>query len=341
MASKQLVRELKSFVLPKTTVTDKELGAGSYGRVVEVDLSGTICAAKFIHKSLVPNESSGTQTYQAQRFAEECHLMSKLRHPNIVQFLGLCTDSTESPFPGLVMERLRCSLDDVLTKYPPTEQVIPLGVKCSVLQDVARGLLFLHSHSPPIVHRDLSARNVLLNSAMEAKLADFGVARIIDASSMTSNPGTALYMPPEAMESKSYSTSLDVFSFGHLMLFTLTQEFPKNLKAANYTVKSKLVPRTEVERRDEYFALLETQLLKKNHLLIKMTKECLANCPEKRPPIEDVLKPLESVKSTLSDNYEQSTRLELILAIEEHKRKVCRALKLFEDGGEERRKGKR
>ena len=267
--------------------------------------------------------------------------MSKLRHPNIVQFLGLCTDSTESPFPGLVMERLRCSLDDVLTKYPPTEQVIPLGVKCSVLQDVARGLLFLHSHSPPIVHRDLSARNVLLNSAMEAKLADFGVARIIDASSMTSNPGTALYMPPEAMESKSYSTSLDVFSFGHLMLFTLTQEFPKNLKAANYTVKSKLVPRTEVERRDEYFALLETQLLKKNHLLIKMTKECLANCPEKRPPIEDVLKPLESVKSTLSDNYEQSTRLELILAIEEHKRKVCRALKLFEDGGEERRKGKR
>ena len=340
MASKPLQEELKSFVLPKTTVTDKELGVGSYGRVVEVDLSGTICAAKFIHEILV--SQAQTYMYVTKRFAEECHLMTKLRHPNIVQFLGLCTvTDSKSSFPGLVMERLRCSLDDVLTKYPPTEQVIPLGVKCSVLQDVARGLLFLHSHSPPIVHRDLTTRNVLLNSAMEAKLADFGVARIVDASSMTSNPGNALYMPPEAMESKSYSTSLDVFSFGHLALFTFTQVFPQNLKAANYTVKGKLVARTEVERRDEYFALLEAQLQKRNHLLIKMTKECLANCPEKRPPIEAVLKPLESVKSTLSDNYEQSTRLELILAIEEHKRKVCRALKLFEDGGEERRKGKR
>lgn len=322
MANKQVAEELKDFILPKATVRNKELGVGAYGKVVEVELPGAICAAKFIHSSLVTQ----TQSYQMKKFAEECHLLSKLRHPNIVQFLGLCLEPG-SPLPGLVMERLVCSLDDILTKYPPTEKgspekAVPLGLKCSILQDVAQGLFFLHSHSPPIVHRDLSARNVLLNSSMEAKLADFGVARIVDASPMTSNPGTAVYMPPEAMESNSYDTSLDVFSFGVLALYTLTQKFPKNLKAANYTsVLGKLTARTEVERREEYFALLESQL-KKNHSLIKLTKECVANSPEKRPKIEAVLKPLESVKSTLNDSYERSTRLELILAIEDYKRKV-------------------
>ena len=73
--------------------------------------------------------------------------MTELRHPNIVQFLGLCF-LEESALPVLVMERLDSSLDNLLETSPS----LPLALKQSLLVDVARGLLYLHTHDPPVVH---------------------------------------------------------------------------------------------------------------------------------------------------------------------------------------------
>ena len=118
------------------------------------------------------------------------------------------------------------SLDDLLETVPN----IPLTLKCSVLEDVAKGLLYLHKHNPQIVHRDLTAKNVLLTSSLVAKITDFGNSRIVNlhpgqlARTLSQLPGTLVYMPPEALTATSrYGPSLDVFSFGHLALFTLTQ----------------------------------------------------------------------------------------------------------------------
>jgi len=167
-----------------------------------------------------------------EKYFDECQLLSDLCHPNIVQFLGICFLDTEpsstATLPVLVMERLQCSLDDLLENTPN----IPLGKKCSILQDVARGLVYLHSHDPVIIHRDLTARNVLLNSAMVAKIVDMGNSRIVDirpgqvARTMTKGvPGTIVYMGPEAFEvPPKYGPMLDMFSFGHLALFISTQE---------------------------------------------------------------------------------------------------------------------
>ncbi|CAI8000488.1 Serine/threonine-protein kinase PBS1 [Geodia barretti] len=79
------------------------------------------------------------------------------------------------------MEKLATSLHDILDPEPPppTKPFVPVSLKCSVRHDVARGLSFLQSHSPPIIHRDFSARNVLLNEGMVAKIADLGMARIV------------------------------------------------------------------------------------------------------------------------------------------------------------------
>jgi serine/threonine-protein kinase CTR1 len=110
--------------------------------------------------------------------------MSTLRHPNIVQFLGI-TFFPGSQLPVLVMERLLTSLHDLLEpEVDPLlsaseKQFLPLSLKCSILENVASGLVYLHERSPPVIHRDLSARNVLLNSALVAKIADLGVARIV------------------------------------------------------------------------------------------------------------------------------------------------------------------
>ena len=151
-------------------------------------------------------------------------VMAELRHPHIVQFLGLCF-LEGSALPVLVMERLDSNLDELLEGVPG----LPLALKRSLLADVARGLLYLHTHNPPVVHRDLSARNVLLTSSQVAKISDLGNARIVNlrpnqVRNLTPLPGTMVYMPPEAFDERSqYGPRLDIFSFGHLTLFTLTQ----------------------------------------------------------------------------------------------------------------------
>lgn len=148
--------------------------------------------------------------------------MSSLRHPNITQFLGLCF-LPETQLPLLVMERLEASLDDLLNYMTS----LPLSLKRSVLEDVAYGLLYLHDRHPPIIHRDLTSKNVLLTSALVAKITDMGNSRIAKlkpgqiAATLTKYPGTLVYMPPEAQGSSThYGTSVDVFSFGHLAFNT-------------------------------------------------------------------------------------------------------------------------
>ena len=161
----------------------------------------------------------------SSKYVRECQLMSDLRHPNITLFLGVCF-LPNCQLPVLLMERLDGNLDDLIESIPN----IPLILKVSMLKDVVRGLLYLHHHNPQVVHRDLTAKNVLLTSSFVAKITDFGNSRIVNlqpgqlAQTMSRLPGTPLYMPPEALSSSShYGPSLDVFSFGHLALFTLTQ----------------------------------------------------------------------------------------------------------------------
>ena len=152
-------------------------------------------------------------------------MMAEMRHPHVVQFLGLCF-LEGSTLPVLVMERLDSSLSDLLENTTG----LPLTLKRSLLVDIVRGLVYLHSHNPPVVHKDLSASNVLLISSLVAKITDLGNARIINlqpgqlARTLTRLPGTMAYMPPEAFDEHSqYGPRLDIFTFGHFILFTLTQ----------------------------------------------------------------------------------------------------------------------
>ena len=121
------------------------------------------------------------------------------------------------------MERLEGSLDDLL-------ETVPLTLKQSMLEDVARGLLYLHTRDNQIIHRDLTAKNVLLTSSLMAKITDLGNSRIVNlqpgqlAQTLSQLPGTLVYMPSEAyMSASHYGPSLDIFSFGYLALFALTQ----------------------------------------------------------------------------------------------------------------------
>ena len=327
--------ELRPFVVSNVQLTGTRIGAGAYGSVEEVAIHGAICAAKKIHDIFQDrSEIPETEILRAStQFVRECQLMSTLRHPHIVQFLGVCF-FPGSQLPALIMERLLTSLHDLLDPEidppPPPDApkpFFPLSLKCSILHNVASGLAFLHVRTPPIIHRDLSARNVLLTSGMVAKIADLGVARIMPnmraAATMTTAPGASVYMPPEALEPKSedeeqssiYNVSIDVFSFGVVTIFTLSQTFPCNLLAPNYrNERRRLVARSELERRDKYMQMIYSQL-RKNHPLLEMIEKCL-DFPEDRPSIHEVLRLLELAREEDRDEYPEMNKLELIQTLQ-------------------------
>ena len=132
------------------------------------------CAGKRLHEALIDVENEGADVMVC-KYLQECQLMSSLRHPNITQFLGLCF-LPGTRLPLLVMELLETNLDDLLEHMPN----LPLSLKRSVLEDVASGLLYLHETLSPVIHRDLTAKNVLLTSSLVAKITDMGNSRIID-----------------------------------------------------------------------------------------------------------------------------------------------------------------
>ena len=299
--------------------TGKKLGEGSYGCVEELEFNGLLCAGKKIYDTLIDSENEGADR-MVEKYFDECQLLSDLRHPNIVQFLGICfldtQPSSTTNLPVLVMERLQCSLDDLLENTPN----IPLDKKCSILQDVARGLVYLHSHDPVIIHRDLTARNVLLNSAMVAKIADMGNSRIVDirpgqlARTMTRGvPGTIVYMGPEAFEvPPKYGPMLDMFSFGHLALFTATQEFPGDLLPSTYqdAHTGRLTPRNEVERRSRYMETLRG-VFGDSHKLIHLITQCLEYSPARRPSALEALQKLQQICTQAVDCYHDVAHLQL------------------------------
>jgi len=184
----------------------REKGRGCYGAVYEVRVSGVPCIAKRLHNILLGREREVAVSREGRasviaKFRNECLILSKLKHPNIVQFMGVHFGQDDGDIT-LVMEFVHMDLEKCIRTYPN----IPLSYKLSILCDVAYGLAYLHSLSPnPVIHRDLNQGNVLLTEALTAKIADLGSSKLVDQDrrlgALSTAPGAMGYMPPEAMQS--------------------------------------------------------------------------------------------------------------------------------------------
>ena len=211
----------------------------------------------------------------------------------------------------------------------PDRSYFTMGLKCSVLHNVASGLAYLHERSPPVIHRDLSAKNVLLTSELVAKIADLGVARIMPmraSATMTKAPGASIYMPPEAVaaassnsEKSKYDASIDIFSLGIITIFTLSEDFPCNPLAPTYLDEETglLIARTELQRREVYMQKIYNQF-REDHPLVQMIKQSLHNGPRKRPNIHEALHLIELARDGLSDEESERNKVELVQAIQNH-----------------------
>ena len=281
----ELKDKLNQFKL--TGITDKrvELGRGAYATVIELRFRGLKCAGKRFYSSLSA-EVEGHQSEALQRrWYNECALLGSLRHPNIVQFLGL--HFGDSPLPMLVMEFVPFTLSRHLDKYG----TFPNQISYRILVDVAKALCYLHGSHPTIIHRDLSANNVLLTSEMHAKISDLGTAKILDitpaqkANQMSVCPGTLCYMPPEALvPNPQYSTKIDCFSYGVLALHVSCGKWP--LPTENFTTEEDgtQTRRTEVERRESYITMCG-----QDHPLMNLVQNCLSNDHQDRPDATEIL----------------------------------------------------
>ena len=284
----------------------KDIGAGAYGRVFEVEFCGNVFAAKEIHSILVQQVRREEYEGVKRAFLNECVQSMALGHPNIVTFLGVYNpDGDQSLLPILVMERMQESLTSLVEKY----SYIPMCVKLSVLLDVSQGLWYLHSHHPPIVHRDLSPNNILLSSHFVAKISDLGVAKVIQVDSRktkTPVPGTVDFMPPEALQQyANYDVQLDVFSYGGIILHVVNQEWPTPLHYVMMDPKTgKQVALSEVERRREHVEKMSGIPAS----LRPLVNECLEDCPGNRPLISDISERIKKMKET---QYESSPHITL------------------------------
>ena len=281
-----------------------ELGRGAYGRVYAVKYCQTICAAKEIHSILVEGVGQVEMQQTIESFMRECRQCSTLRHPNIIQFLGVYypTGAYRMRLPVMVMEMMA----DSLTSFVDKHEKIPVHIKYSIVHDVSLGLCYLHNHDPPIVHRDLSPNNVLLTTHHVAKISDLGVAKVIKADSrktMTKAPGTVDFMPLETLSiSPVYGPPMDMFSFAGIILHTFNQQWPRPTDQVQFDPKTRRrVALSEVERCQQYL----DKMIGEAEVLRPLVEECLDDDPTVRPTIPTVCERIQVSKDAYMREFPQ------------------------------------
>ena len=283
---------------------DQSLGIGSYGAVYKAICDDLVCAAKIIHPTLFDPSAlhqiapRREHRLPIRRFEQECEFMSNMRHPNIVQYLGMYRDSADTRLPVLLMELMDDSLTHFLESSP---QPIPYHIAVNICHDVTLALSFLHFNN--VVHRDLSSNNVLLRGNVLAKVTDFGMARLGNINphatrfTNTMCPGTDVYMPPEAVQDKPvYTEKIDCFSFGVITLQILTRLFPK--PGERYMiVNDPRYPRPlkmdilEKDRRQNHISQVDP-----DHPLLPVILDCLKDKDNKRPSAHQLCERVADLK---------------------------------------------
>jgi len=255
---------------------------GSFGKVFKGEWRGVEVAVKRMKEQ---DELCSTNAV-SKEMQREVDIISKLRHPNIVNFIGA------SWVPGhmfLVTEFIPLgSLGQYLTK----DQPLKFRLKVKIALDCAKGMDFLHKCN--FLHRDLKPDNLLVvslsrNSPVNVKIADFGAARIVtekiaSTAKMTYGMGTPVYMAPEVLQRGAYSESSDVFAFAIVLHELLTQKPPYGESSVSWDVASFVIAgkRLEIPERCPPF-------------YSDLISRCWAHQPGDRPSFANIVEELEGV----------------------------------------------
>ena len=236
-------------------MTEVVLGKGGWGEVKVAGFRGLKVAAKCLYEVIISPYNIGT-------FSREMNIASKIRHPNLLQFIGATTEGNPMILTELMPTSLRKELETGGLAY---HAILNIGL------DVACALNYLHLFKPhPILHRDVSSANVLLQpmgGTWRAKVSDYGTVSL-QPLARTSNPGNPVYSAPESPYPNQHSPAMDVFSYGVLLIEMVGCQFPD---------VGKRVAQIKAIKRPAFKNLIE---------------RCLIENYKQRPAMSDIIKEL-------------------------------------------------
>lgn len=282
---------------PEDIVLQTRVSEGAYGMVFKGEWQGAVVAIKKIKI----NDHLGGNTDSL--FTREVSIIRSLRHPNIVQFLGISILEDSQRF--IVTEYVpNGDLSRYIRSAPGEPPLLSLTIRIKILEDISKGMLYLHSLSPPLIHRDLKPSNILLDSSYQAKVCDFGLSAHNKQITMTGNIGTIQFMSNEVISETKYDQSADVYSFGILCYeviflreaFAGTNPFRLGMEILN----GRRPVITEMMLRDDP-VLIQLSIL---------MKQCWDADPQSRPTFKTILETLHLIQEE-KKNIESSAGVSL------------------------------
>ena len=247
----------------EVAMTSEVVGIGGWGEVKIAIFRGLRVVAKVLHGAVISE-------FNLQHFHREMSMAAIVRHPNLLQFIGAVTEGTPIILTELMPTNLRSQLERA--RLPKTQIL-------SISQDLSLALNYLHLFRPdPIIHRDISSSNVLLEATptgWRAKVSDFGSANFRSRAT-TAGPGNPVYSAPESRYPDDHSPKMDVFSFGVLLIEMVLHQPPET---------------TTAEKNRQVSEIQWTAMS-------SLIRHCLSQAPSDRPNMEYVLTALRSMSSS-------------------------------------------
>ncbi|XP_054859376.1 interleukin-1 receptor-associated kinase 1 [Eublepharis macularius] len=301
-----------------------KIGEGGFGCVYQARLRNTDYAVKRLKE-----EAELDWTVIKNSFVTEVEKLSRFRHPNIVEFAGFCAE--QGNFCLVYVFLPKGSLEDHL--HGQVAPCLSWAQRLHVAVGTARAIQFLHSDSPSLIHGDVKSSNILLDAALNPRLADFGLARFSrrpkpgELSSSLGRTqtvrGTLAYLPQEYIQTGTLSTAIDVFSFGVVLLEILTGRRPMELDSQGRSKYLKDLLREEEEQEAPLLSATTTSSSSQavqlgTHLYQRHVDPQAGPCPEhlgtavgrlacrclhrrgkRRPPMAEVYQELEQLQLSL------------------------------------------
>ncbi|CAI9770179.1 unnamed protein product [Fraxinus pennsylvanica] len=282
----------------------KCIGSGGYGKVYKGAISsGQLVAIKRAQQGSMQGSSE---------FKTEIELLSRIHHKNVVSLVGFCYDQGEQM---LVYEYIsNGTLRDCLSGK--IEFKLDWSRRLKIALDAARGLSYLHElANPPIIHRDIKSNNILLDDHFNAKVADFGLSKLVGDTGKgyvtTQVKGTLGYMDPEYYMTQQLTEKSDVYSFGVVLLELITAKAPIN--HGKHIVRVVQETLDDLEGSENLDKILDPTMGSGSHVGLKkfvdLAMSCVRESTADRPTMGGVVREIEHIVELSPENKKMDQKL--------------------------------